>query len=236
MRGFLVACDQAQEWLLSWWWENYVQEHSFPVAFADFGMSEEAKQWCRARGALIDVQIDNYRVAVEGEVARETVEVWNVPGRPFWSSRHAWFKKPFACLQSPFDRTIWMDLDCEILASLDSLFDCIDPISKIGIARRPDPAEKMYNSGVIVFDKDCPLIQLWAELSRKANHVFCGDDDALSHLIHQMGQDVFELNPTYNWSMCRGAPIFNAKVLHWDGAWGKAYIKEHGGLRKTLSF
>jgi len=62
-KGVLIACDEKQEWLLSWWWENYSQENALPVTLVDLGMSREAKLWCEKRFDLIDFAFDQNFVA-----------------------------------------------------------------------------------------------------------------------------------------------------------------------------
>ena len=69
----------------------------------------------------------------------------------FWPCRNAWFKKPLACLQSPFEISLWIDLDCEVTGPLDVLYDVYG--SSIAMARYPQKyiPYPIYNSGVIVF-------------------------------------------------------------------------------------
>ena len=58
--GILIGSDEHLEWAIPWWWENYSRFNSFPVAFADFGMSEAMRAWCRERGELIDLTFPGY--------------------------------------------------------------------------------------------------------------------------------------------------------------------------------
>ena len=68
----------------------------------------------------------------------------------FWQCRNAWFKKPLACLQSPFKRTIWVDLDCEVRRELGELF----ALGEQSLALTQDAfvaystSYPIYNSGV----------------------------------------------------------------------------------------
>lgn len=58
MKGILVGCDQNQEWLLSWWWDQYSAHNSYPVVFVDFGMSKTGVAWCNERGTCIPQSLD----------------------------------------------------------------------------------------------------------------------------------------------------------------------------------
>lgn len=231
MNGILVGADESQEWLLPWWWKNYRAENAFPVAFADFGMSEKAKAWCRERGALLD--IEHLRVAAKEEINPLLVAEWEKTLSPFWHLRGAWFKKPLAFLKTPFEKTIWLDLDCEVLGSLAPLYDYVDSVEMaLAPVRDPEVVREFvtYNSGVVVFKKNAPILKKWAE---QESGRFLGDQDALSEVIFKERCGVAELPEIYNWRMCGGLRI-DAVVLHWAAEWGKEYIRKHGGLRKIL--
>lgn len=237
LRGVLVGCDQAQEWLLPWWWENYRQENSLPVAFADFGMTEQGKEWCALRGLLQPISLDQYKIASREDIEAPLLAEWEKTLSPFWGSRQAWFKKPFALLNTPFCQTLWIDLDCEVLGNIEPAFQYIDPKSKMGLVRVTDPPNVgdpvPYNSGVIAFDKSSPLLPKWAKSSLSQNHLFLSDQHALSRIIFEESLPVGELPEIYNWLMCRGLNL-SAVVMHWAAQWGKEYIRAHGGLRKVL--
>src|SRR5579862_7309437 len=122
--GIIVGTDLTQEWLLPWWWKHYSAFNAYPVAFVDFGMSDPVKDWCRERGELISLFVADVFVAEREEIDPALVkQMEEACGKEFWPSRHAWFKKPLACLQSPFVKSLWIDLDCEIRGQLDPLFD-----------------------------------------------------------------------------------------------------------------
>ena len=63
-------------------------------------------------------------------------------------------------LQTPFECTVWMDLDCEVTGSLIPLFQKVHTHSGIAVARerRFTLEEAGYNSGVIVYRKDSPVL------------------------------------------------------------------------------
>lgn len=231
MRGVLVGSDARQEWLLPWWWENYCRYNSYPVTFADFGLSREMKKWCGEVGAIMPIHAPPCFVKDRSEVERALTEKWEEKyNDTFWEAREAWFKKPFACLQSPYLNTIWVDADCEVVASLEDLFAVEFGLVRDQAAEAPD--FPIYNSGVIAFKKDHPLIVKWAAESLKKNGLFRGDQDLLSSIIHEKKIPIKELDPIYNWSIGEGKNS-EAAVYHWLGEAAKDLLRK-GLILKDL--
>lgn len=165
-------------------------------------------------------------------------------GKAFYTHRSSWYKKPFALLQTPFEKTLWVDIDCEILRDLSPLFE---REGEFWIGRESDPIceheaelnliqkdETLYNSGVIFYRKGFDLIKDWAEQVAKEGEAFCSDQHVLSHLIHQRKYNICELEPDYNWRMAWGLNI-HASIVHWVGTWGKEYIRLHSGIGDELA-
>lgn len=233
MDGILVAADQTQEWLLPWWWNHYRKNNALPVAFVDLGMSFEKKAWCKQRGTLIPLRVCDFATGKE-EVDPLVAKAMEVEfGKHFWESRNAWFKKPLACLRSPFTRTIWIDLDCEIRNSLGPLFAYADqsPGLAMAVNQFPSPVHyPIYNSGVIAFRAACHLLQDWAEHCYQWNHLFQGDQEVFSCMIAEKSTLITELPPHYNWSRCQ--PDNEKTVIqHWHGVYGKCVIKHQISLK-----
>lgn len=223
--GIVVGADLNQQWLLPWWWSHYHRFNAYPVAFVDFGMSEEMKKWCRERGEWIDLPVADIFVAEREEIEPTLVqEMENASGDTFWPSRNAWFKKPLACLQSPFLRSIWIDLDCQICGPLNELFPFCK--QRMALAREQfDLAAKKtsYNTGVIAFKHGNPTMKDWADQSFKNNHKFRGDQDIFNAMVQEQGLTITELSPIYNWSRLKEQnPL--AVIVHWHGPQGKSQI------------
>ncbi len=231
MQGVLVASDAKLEWLLPWWWENYSRDNILPVAFVDFGMSNEKKTWCKERGLLIAVEAPPLK-----EVDEVTMREWALSyGESYFEVRKAWFKKPAACLASPFQETIWLDLDCEVLRDISALFSFLSQGKEVGavLERIEDGGEILYNGGVIVFRKGSVVLEEWAELSSLDSDLYWGDDRILSKVIKQHG-NIFSVVPDhYNWRLSCGIPSF-ATIIHWNGEWGKVCIAKEGGYRALV--
>lgn len=76
------------------------------------------------------------------------------------------------------------------------------------------PGEIAYNSGVVVFRKDSPILSAWAKISIEQNHHFMGDQNALSRAIFHTSPPMEELPPIYNWKK-NDPPNQNAVILHY---------------------
>lgn len=221
-KGIVVATDIAQEWLLPWWWKNYTQWNSYPVAFFDFGMSQKMQNLCKTLGTLHTLSLNP--LFVKEEIDLTLAQKWEMQWGPhLWNVRHAWFKKPFACLNSPFDKTIWIDLDCEIKGTLAPLFD----LPKFAIAK--DQICNTYNSGVIFFPKQDPLIKEWAQLSLEKNTIFPGDQDLLTWIVENQKFSIYELSQNYNWNIGFGDNS-QAIIYHWLGANAKQALRSQIAL------
>ena len=225
--GVLVAGDKEIEWMLPWWWHHYSKHNRYPVVFVDLGMSKTAKAWCRKRGKLLSLSCPKNLVIPKELIAKDQIETWEkIYGDILWKSRESWFKKPFAMLQTPFEHTIWTDLDCEVTSSLTPLFQKAHTHSGIAIARerRYTQEEAGYNSGVIVYRKDSPVLARWAEKCHRENDRYLGDQDVLTDIINTEQVEIAELSDNYNWRMKFGVN-FEAVIIHWCGLWGKEIIR-----------
>jgi hypothetical protein len=240
-RGIICGSDANQEWLLPWWWSRLRDYCEAPVAFCDFGMSEEAKQWCRERGELLVVPPFDHLVAPKENFSPEFIQEWEKHyTETVWELRQVWFKKPIALLQTPFRRSLWLDLDCEVVGSLELLFEMCHRENQIGIVREFTKAhyprfhpDAHYNSGVIVFEQGVPLIEQWAWEAVERTDQFGGDDVLLSHLINKGRVPVIEIPAIYNWRISQGINL-DAVIWHWMRDGGKTFIQKYGGLKPTL--
>jgi hypothetical protein len=227
--GLLVGCDKYEEWLLDWWWTHYTKTNSYPVAFADFGLTENGKKWCQAHGECVTCP-ELFSKSDQNRIPEKTRELWEkVYGKGIWDFRPVWFKKPYACIRSPFEKTIWVDLDCQINADLTPLFTLLDLGAEISILKngpihqkiRHDlnlilPKEDHYNSGVIAFHKKSPTICKWADLSTESSDMFSGDEEALSRAIYLENPNIIDLPDIYNWSW-EFPQNDNAHIIHFHG-------------------
>lgn len=232
--GIIVGCDQKQEWLLPWWWKHYSSHNTYPVAFADFGMSPNALTWCEARGTCIKV---SPILVDECNIPASKKESWEDRfGNGIWFCRSTWFNKPLALQNSPFQVGLWLDLDCQVNGSLEPLFNSLVFGAEIALVKEPEfiqridqtegvllPGEVSYNSGVIVFRKNAKILELWAEEAFKNNAEHIGDQQALSRAIFLHRPSIADLSSYYNWVRGLG-PNSRALIYHFTGGNGKMEI------------
>lgn len=223
--GVMTGISQNLEFMLPWWWWNYQLHNSYPILFLDFGLSEKGKNWCKERGLLSSL-IQGDFVKKKEELDPHLLAEWNtiIPG-DVTSGRAEWFKKPMGLLHSPFEYGIWIDLDCEVVASLDHIFRMIEKTKKIAIRRDnkdnslKENKEHIYNSGVVGFSFQSKEIEQWAKKSYFENDRFMGDQDVLSRVLHENPGSVIELEPEDN--MYYRDKLESPRIIHWFGYNGK---------------
>ncbi len=232
--GIIVASDLTQEWLLPWWWDNYSPFNNYPVMFVDLGMSSEMQQWCKERGVYVQLQVPGLFVAEKKEVSPVTVSSWEGKyGNKFWGSRQAWFRKPLACLQSPYKNSLWIDLDCEVKGPLKNAFDfCSHPSGLSVVRERLKTEEVSFNSGVIAFQKGARIIRDWALKSLTDHLNYPGDQDILVAIIKNQNIQVGDLPEIFNSSRFN-EPNAKDVIIHWHGPNGKSVIS-HQIMKKNL--
>ncbi|MFA5250931.1 MAG: hypothetical protein WC371_05940 [Parachlamydiales bacterium] len=234
----MVASSKEQEWLLPWWYRNYSWQNDYPVLFVDFGLSKQAQRWCRKRGGLLAFKkFPKTFAASKDRVEKSFLKKIEARFGSFPSQqRHCWFRKPLAMLKTIFEKTLWLDLDCQVKGPLGPLFECLQ--DRVGCVREPlevqlerwqngfqKKGEILYNSGVILYPHGSFLMLKWAEEAVKSAQLFIGDQEMLSRLIFQTAAPILELPAIYNWFFYLG---FNpqAQIVHYPSLLGKAAIKE----------
>ncbi len=225
MQGVIVASDERQEWLLPWWWEHYASHNAYPVVFFDLGMSKEALHWCRSRGQCLTLPKASPLKKVPNARRRQWEARW---GRGIWGFRSAWFKKPIVCQMAPFAVNCWLDIDCQVLGNLQPLFDSLTDSFDWALAKEDHDVnlkdlqqkyiflgETSYNSGVLLFRKNDPILAAWVKGAREQNNRFLSDQTLLSRLFFLHETRVKELPFEFNWHKSYG-PNPKALILHYN--------------------
>ncbi len=234
--GIIVGANQDFERFLPWWWHQYSFHNAYPVTFVDFGMSERARLWCALRGEVRILNLPENFVAPIQAVDPTLLLLWKKMYKDNgWNSRREWFKKPFALLQTPYARTIWIDLDCEVRGDLSPLFSLCDSLGGIAVTPLNQdsqqkllechlrlPEEQIYSSGVIVYRRHIPPINEWAERSFHENVEFFGDQDILSRVLYERKTVVSPLPDSYHDTATNDPK--NVIIQHWGGKEGKQHI------------
>ena len=195
--GVVTGADAEQEWLLPWWYENF-RRHNMDtdIAFADFGMSPIAKHWCSQRGVVFHVNC---------------------------GAGQTWHKKPFALMASSFNRSVWIDADCEVRKDVYALFDYAE--QGLGLTKDPItrfcPQPGAWATGVIACSHGEPAIEEWCKeiLLRESR----GDQEALNAIRDRLSERLIEMPHEYQWLRLEGDSD-QAAVMHWTGPDGKRVI------------
>ena len=194
-------------------------------------MSEEAVSWCKERGECVPLSLSPYHISSESEISPVIKSFWEERyGTGFWIRRSSWFKKPVSLLHSPFSTGIWIDIDCQINANLETLFQSMSLDAEIAVSRDRlqgisclAAQEIHYNSGVIVFQKGAPILDHWVQTSMETEHLLPGDQETLSRAIHLFKPNVIELPAIYNWYRTYERND-KAVIHHFCGGLGKIEI------------
>lgn len=229
--GVVVAADKNIESLLPWWWACYSKHHTERVAFVDLGMTPTAKKWCQKRGIYLEFQGAPDFVLPKEKVSEPKQKQWEkLYGASVWTARSSWFKKPLAMLMTPFEKTIWLDVDCEVCQSIEGIFEGIerDVLGAVCVEEKGH-----YNSGVIAYGKDSSLLKAWAELCLRKHGSVIGDETLLTEVILKNQHPFKSLDRSYNWMMGWGYHP-ELKVAHWAASWGKLCIESMGGIQGYL--
>lgn len=235
--GVIVGTSQRQEWLLPWWWMHFRLFNNHPVTFVDFGdLSTAAIEWCKKRGHVFHLDLEDTFMAQKKDIDPEQAVLWEKMQPNVWALRFTWYKKPFALLLSPYKRTVWLDLDCQLRGSIQPMFELCEneggfaaasehqPSQMLNLERGMiAPGQTMFNAGVLVFHQNSKIVKEWAERSIDQNRIHCSDQQLLATILNSKKYPFTTLSPLYNWTADRGG-IPEAVILHWWGDNGKKCI------------
>lgn len=225
--GVLIGASSSVEWMIPWWAKHYFQHNHHPVAFLDLGISEAMKKRIQSFDHIITPKI--FTIASnESEIkpAWKTIYPGNVA-----DVRKHWFSKPSLLSQSPFELSLWIDIDCEVRSSIAPLFELCQnqfaiaqdsPISQknskqLGLIHND---EILYNSGVIAYHKNSSLLKAWIKEAKHNHHQYLSDQEALSRLIYSQRFPIDEIPYAYNarpWDR----DDKSAKIIHYANIRGK---------------
>jgi len=239
-QGIIIGGDSNIEYLIPIWFDVYKKTNDYPITFFDFGLSLEMKTFCKKHFDVIS--IDELNPSLDLPIHLEDQIKWELLySSNFYHFRKSWFKKPQACSLSPYDYSIWIDLDCLVYTSLSAIFEGLNgPIlslreegaDQILLEQELNinlPNEITYNSGVILFSKLHPVIELWAKKSMQEAHRFIGDQHILSRILFENSFEVKVLPKEYNWSYSWGQNN-QIKIHHFHGIGKKELIETYHQL------
>jgi hypothetical protein len=222
--GVIVAADSQYEQFLPWWWKHYRAHSSLPVTFFDLGLTKSKKNWCASKGTVIPLSKRMDFLATRDEVAPEKRDYWEKHWTPdVWKKRAAWFAKPFILLQSPYKKTLFLDIDCRVQADIAPLFNFLTPLAGFTIVKHEFQEGVYHNSGVCAALQGSPVVLKWAQEGIEKNHEFMGDEDIIHYLILQNHFDIPFFPLKYNHPHLFGGGS-QAVIQHFLGLEGKDKI------------
>ncbi|MEM7174413.1 MAG: hypothetical protein AAF443_00585 [Chlamydiota bacterium] len=245
VHGVITGCDDHQEWLLKWWWSHYRKCNTFPVTFLDFGMSTSARKWCQKKGTVISIELPLSIIGTKKSFSKEVQQNWEtLYASTVWKARKGWLSKPIGLMHTPYQRTVWTDLDCQILQPLDPLFDA--SLSASGVAAVPEvkravahakrcgillPGEKAYNTGVLAYCHQSTLITKWAKNTYTRSYEFMGDGEVFGRTIFEEKFQPTELTRKFN-RYFRDGVTPETVIVHFVCSGGKHVILKTMQLEK----
>ena len=208
-KTFMTGVDDTQEYLLKWWYKNIIKHNpDVHITICDFGMSEKVKQWAKVNADCF-VEYPKHKI-------------------------NAWFNKTQCLIDSKYEYTCWIDVDCEVLRSIQDVFAYAQQ-DKICLTRDwarefSRKNEIWWATGFNLIKGDSSLLQDWHDVLKEEK--VRGDQEALQELITQnpiRNKEIIELPQIYQWlrlSLQRHKDNKNKRVVHWTGPIGKKHIKE----------
>ena len=212
-KTFLTGADHNLQDLIPGWVEC-VRTHNpdIHITIADFGLTDSAKDWVK--------QNANHVIVYE---------------------RHpelAWFYKPQAMVDSPYEYTCWLDLDCEVLAPIPEIFDFPTEntmaLTHDVVRGNPDHDRGIFwwAVGVNVVKGKPQILKDWARNTTN-NKDLRGDQEVLHKMIQvdpRYNDQIIKMPLEYQWlriDLMNGKDSPNKKIVHWTGPAGKKHIREN---------
>jgi hypothetical protein len=145
-----------------------------------------------------------------------------------------WFKKPEAMNDAMkyAEKVCWIDLDCEVIGNIESIFDYTVP-QKLGMVEDAPWTQRQgttwHNSGVVCFeDTAAPIINRWRGACVRTQ--LRGDQEVLHDLMRDPLTRITHIESIPNrYNVLRIQHIDNTVpknplVYHWTGIKGKQHI------------
>ena len=150
-KSFVVGVDHNMQDLIPWWYENVKNYHpDIHITIADFGLTESALDWISGR---VDKIITYER-----------------------HPRYAWFYKPQAMLECPYEYTCWLDIDCEVLMPVEEIFD-FPTDERMALTVDVARGDFWWATGVNVVKGKPKILQDWAHNTMRSD--LRGDQEVL---------------------------------------------------------
>lgn len=205
-KAFVTGTDKNQEWMSKWFILQHRKLHpEVKLVFACFGqLSDEVYNWVS----------NNVDVVLEYEKG----------------AKCAWFLKPQALIDSPYDISCWMDLDCQLVRPMDDVFDHVTD-HKLGVTIDAGRKGNWFATGLVVSKSNSPLLIQWRDACKVSNTR--GDQEVLKQLLDQdssLESSLVKLDVDYQWlrrQLEMRQDSETKRMVHWTGPAGKKHIREN---------
>jgi len=127
--SFITGVDSNHEWMLEWWFNNIRKHSDIPITICDFGMSDKMSNWAEMTASHFIKYPKHHKCA--------------------------WFYKSQCLLDSPFEKTCWLDADCQVLTNIDDIFKYAHE-GKLGLTRDVGRGKGWWATGVVVIKETIP--------------------------------------------------------------------------------
>lgn len=200
---FLTGCDSNQEWLIPWFLSHIRKYTSLPIFFCNFG-----------------------------DVSQQSIDLFDGTVSLSHSASH-WFYKPQALMNSSADKTVWIDLDCQVKGSIDEIFSYIEP-NRLAMAVDQPWSKRMntiwHNSGIVGISRPHPpILTRWEQACR--DNPIRGDQETLHFLMtSELDKRIHISDIPNKYNVLRlqiddGSVPSDVRVMHWTGTRGKDEIR-----------
>jgi hypothetical protein len=244
--GVIIAASSEMESLLPWWWYHYERHSHYPVVFVDLGVSLAARSFLQDKVDILPFT-QNPQAKKPDPIQKELATQYGIDTE---CVRTHWFKKPSILAMSPFTKSVWLDLDCEVRGDISPLFSFCSTPHGIALAidlhaslkkilewheKKDGPLPVTFNSGVICYHKDSTLIRQWLDECKHNSALYLGDQDALSACIAKQKKCITLLPDMMNWSYTQGDNN-KARIMHWHSKQGKEHIAQQTLLLQKMGW
>ena len=241
-KGVLIASNEDYHCFVRSWYREYIIFNTLPITIIDFGMTTAQLKWCEGKMDIIPCHENSHIHPIE-DISKERLASWDklychgLKIEDFWTNRKAFHQKARSLKLTPYNETLWLDLDCQVRGNIEELFHyAAKPphfslaenkktkfriLWRLGIVPEGSPA---YNSGVIVYKKNCPIMEELAEVSLQHDDLFYGDQDILNSLIYEKNIQFDPLPEKFNCPPKRHHDIENPVIVHWVGKYKKGLL------------
>lgn len=200
---FITGCDKNTEWMLPFFYSNYVQHNDIPLMVFDFGMSPEVAQ------------------AMDAIPVKSQDKGWfKKPKSMIMATKYS-------------HNVCWLDTDCHVKGDISGIFDYVEPNKLAMVEDTPwskRRGETWHNSGVVAFNSRPNILNEWA--AAVAQNPEVGDQEVLHSLVKEGMRrmiHITDLPKKYNTlrlDLLDGIAPDNHLIMHWTGQKGKDEIRK----------